>query len=223
MLHDRIRLEMKSKPILLNIAKAWLQYKKTCRQQAILFMREHRDHAKTKAAALTVAISIFRGIKSGELRHPSAAKLASRDFKLSEALHRDTKTVDPKLSNVQQYISSTFRSHPTINPESLRKPNFLRTAKNTLPSEKKNLPFLYSDTGDRCEDSSVMAEMLKAAWNLANPKIKEHLADYDKTLSFPVQDGSLELVTKVISRRRPPLRTRLFFFYFVWGCVLISG
>ena len=97
-------------------------------------------------------------------------------------------------------------TNPLVNPQR-RKRNFLRTAKNTLPSDSKQLTHIMTDEGHRIEDSEEMAGTLKAEWEPvwdrdepSSAVIEEFLSDYTKTVRPITTRITLELVRAVIAR-----------------------
>ena len=176
-------------------------------------MKAFRRKATTKASSLTVGLAVFRGIRGGFIDVPSAKSLARNDGNLLAALNRDLSLPTPlpahPLPNVQRHISSTFKSTPLVNPKRLKTPNFLRTAKHTLPHERKILSYIVTGEGSRIHDSKGMATALKAqwepVWNRPSPPssaISAYLQGYDKKLTRPIPPLTAESVRRVMTRPR---------------------
>ncbi len=64
---------------------------------------------------------------------------------------------------VQSFVRKCYSASPLSVPQH-GKPNFLSTAKHTLPQQKRTLTYLCTDTGDCIRDPPDMARALKLAW-----------------------------------------------------------
>jgi hypothetical protein len=53
---------------------------------------------------------------------------------LREALDSDLKSLSPSFEHVELHVAALFTANPRADPMSMRKPNFLNTAKATLPT-----------------------------------------------------------------------------------------
>ena len=87
------------------------------------------------------------------------------------------------------------------------KPNFLKTAKQTLPNNQRNLTHLNLETGETIDDPSKMADALKnfwePLWNQPHPTqatIEHYLDGYNKNIKTAIPTVSLQLVEEVIGR-----------------------
>ena len=207
-LHSRVQREWKATRTPKKAGRALAVFKKIVKREAREMMKQQADSAKSKAASLTVAIQLHKGISTRTITHRKAESLAITDPSLHKAYHKDldNKLEESSTTNVARHIDNIFKSHPLITPNR-RKKNFLRSAKNTLPSDRKQLTHIMTDTGDRIETSEGMATALKGAWgpvwDRADPSrelIRQYLSRYTKTVQPITTQITLELVRAVISR-----------------------
>ena len=130
-------------------------------------MRELRDVAATKAAQLTVAISVFRSATAApSASHARPAVLQASALRapgLREALDSDLKSLSPSFEHVERHVAALFTANPRADPMSMRKPNFLNTAKATLPTKGLTFTNLHLPHGDE-RDTVRMAAALKEHW-----------------------------------------------------------
>ena len=210
-LHTAIRTRWSRRDINCHAAKTWLLFKKIIKEEALIFIRSHKHKAQTKATSLTLGISIYRGIKSNTLNPSQATQLAKQDPRLLKAFKSDTKHPHKShnLPAVKKHINTLFRRNPLINPQALKKPNFLRSAKHTLPHSRRFLSHIISTSGARIEDANGMAEKLKQQWepiwNKPNPptsNILSYLSSYTKSLPHPLPKLSLAHLEEVMRRPR---------------------
>jgi hypothetical protein len=209
LLHERIIKEYQSRPHSAHPIRDWLLLKRIVAEEAKTLMREYRAHATTKAASLSISISLFRKLKAGLISASKARSTAAADPILLQAVNADLNLGDGVFPKLQVHINSIFKSCPRINPTSVCKPNFLRDAKHTLPQEKKHLTFLY-DGGDRIECPSAVANLLKEAWepvwnkdNTSASRVSQYLQNYGKTVQQSLlRTITPELVKEVMLRHR---------------------
>ena len=196
-----------------NPVKALLAVKRVIRSTAVLFMREFRDVAATKAAQLKVAISVLRSATAApSASHARPAALQASALRapgLREALVQDSdlKSLSPSFEHVERHVAALFTANPRADPMSMRKPNFLNTAKATLPTKGLTFTNLHLPHGDE-RDTVRMAAALKEhwgpLWTRDNPTpavISDYLSSYTKRLD-PIPSVSLESVLTVLAERR---------------------
>lgn len=207
----RVRKRWNETVIPRKAAKAWLQLKKIITQEAKGLMKSSRDTSKTKAETLTLAISIYKGVQGRTLPKKRAEHLAKKDAKLFSAYQADLKLdeLGSDLPKVQAHINTIFRTDPLVKPGRQRKTNFLKSAKNTLPSESETLTHLITDEGDRITESGGMADLLKKSWEPiwghVDPDkkiISDYLTDYTKSIDAPPPKMSEEHFRTVMSKPR---------------------
>ena len=100
-------------------------------------MRDIKEIASNKAAELTLGISVLR-TAAATFSAPRALLLsASRSSTLSTALLDNFEHKAASFPSVAKHVNSLFYSNPLVDAIALRKPNFLSTAKATLPPETK--------------------------------------------------------------------------------------
>ena len=87
---ERVRKKWADAPKPKKPGKAWLFFKRLVDREAKTMMRESRDSATSKAGALTVAISLYKGIREGSLNHEEAEELAKKDSTVYRAFTKDT-------------------------------------------------------------------------------------------------------------------------------------
>jgi hypothetical protein len=108
---------------------------------------------------------------------------------------------------VERHVAALFTANPRADPMSMRKPNFLNTAKATLPTKGLTFTNLHLPHGDE-RDTVRMAAALKEhwgpLWTRDNPTpavISDYLSSYTKRLD-PIPSVSLESVLTVLAERR---------------------
>jgi len=105
-------------------------------------MAEHRKAATTKASTITLGLNFLRSARSAPRPSPQRLlDITTACPSLREAASRDLRASDLSFTSVQDLVKSCFASNPRTQP--LRgKPNFLRTAKKTLPESHRTLSYL---------------------------------------------------------------------------------
>ena len=187
-------------------------FKKLIVKHARAAMAERRSLAESNSARLTVAISLLgRGLAGTRpivLRRrfggvaPDLVHLFKRDFEEHKG------SAFPALTNfiAGQLAEPSFSPPPT---QEKRVPfNFLKYAKNTLPSSREHITSLDTDAGvvDRAED---IAAELKKHWepiwakkNIPWSKIRDYLATYPKRVCQQVKRITLKIVRATILKPR---------------------
>ena len=139
--------------------------------------------------------------------------LAHRDPKLLEAVYADMQDESKVTTNypqTQATVHKLLTSNPMVDPYSPNKPNFLKTAKRSLPSSSaRRLTHLNVGT-KTLRDAPSMAKALSDAWgpiwSHPNPPthvIDDYLSDYSKRLGLDaIPEVSLELVQETINTAR---------------------
>ena len=122
-------------------------------------------------------------------------------------MQSDLKTRSPSFEHVERHVAALFTANPRADPMSMRKPNFLNTAKATLPTKGQTFTHLHLPHGDE-RDPVRMAAALKEhwgpLWTRDNPTpdvISDYLSSYTKRLD-PIPSVSLESVLTVLAERR---------------------
>ena len=189
--------------------KRWLALKKIIRTAAIELMRTYKKSAQNKAVALTLGISVLRSARNGN--DPLELwKRAGADPKLQEAFDEDMCAESTVFERAQQHVRTCFAAQPLIHPLSPKKPNFLKSAKDTLPKGKRNLTHINIQDGSCVRDAKGMAIALKEfwepVWNTPNPDkdlINDYLANYEKKVDHDeILPMTLELVLETITKSR---------------------
>ena len=92
------------------------------------------------------------------------------------------------FEKAQQHVPC-LAAQPLINPQAIKKPNFLKSAKHTLPQGKRNLTHIIFQDGSCIREAKDMASTLKnfwePVWNRPHPdqdRINDYLPDYDKKI-----------------------------------------
>ena len=201
---QRVRDSLALEPHQPHPVKAWIQFKGVIRKAAIFVMRELRLKAFSKAALLTKSVGLFRSLRSVTLSFKSALRDLRDESTLRDAVLADSKTANLHLTHVQGLISSAFRSHPPSLP-SPKSESFLKTAKSSLPGERRVLTHLFEDC-KKIDDSVSMARLLhrnwSPVWNKNHPPpqtVFSYLDRYHKQLGS-VAPISLSLVDKVVNK-----------------------
>ena len=181
--------------------KRWLAFKRVIRSCAMELMRTNREAAQSKAAALTLGISVLRSAGRGDPL--SLWERASADPGLQQALDDDLCAQSTCFEKSRQYVRSCFASQPRVSPHTLKKPNFLQSAKSTLPQGNRSLTHINLETGESLHGAADMARALKEhwepVWNTANPsrdRIDGYLADYHKQVD---KDDVLPLTQELVA------------------------
>jgi hypothetical protein len=140
------------------------QAKRAIRQCAVDFIKTNSVTAHSKADGITLGLSVLKAARSAS--PPSLSHLrtsASRIPGLLSALDKDVSTPDPAFKQVQTFVQKCYSASPLTVPQH-GKPNFLSTAKHTLPQQNRTLTHLCTDSGDCIRDPPDMARALKRAW-----------------------------------------------------------
>ena len=93
--------------------------------------------------------------------------LAGSDRVLQKALDEDLCMEAHRTGefpHVKRHIRECFAAQPLINPNGLKKPNFLKTAKSTLPHGNRTLTHLNLENGQTIVEPADMAQVLRDKW-----------------------------------------------------------
>ena len=157
-------------------------------------MRHHREKAVTKAASITVGLSVLRRAASRPPPSPRTLLAACSHVPAIHApLRQDLNGGDLDFPRTKAAIKTTFASCPRVIPGK-GKPNFLSSAKHTLPNQQRSLTHIVHGD-DVVREAKPMADHLRAfwepIWNKPNPPsstINEYLASYPKRItSIPLR------------------------------------
>jgi hypothetical protein len=191
-----------------NPAKRLVLAKRSINSTASSFMAEHRKAAATKASTITLGLNFLRSARSAPRPSPQRLlDITTACPSLREAASSDLRSSDLSFTSVQDLVKSCFAGNPRTQP--LRgKPNFLSTAKKTLPESHRTLSYLQLSDHRIVDDPQAMADQLKSSWGPVWDKpdppehvIHEYLRDYQKQIR-DIPQPTLETVSQVIAKCR---------------------
>jgi len=118
--HKRVRKKWAEARKPKKPGKAWLLFKRLADLEAKAMMRENRESATSKAGALTVAISLYKGIREGSLNRVEAEKLAKKHGTLYQAYVKDAGHRSGSRSEAGQHIYRKPADNTFPRPDNLR-------------------------------------------------------------------------------------------------------
>ena len=178
--------------------KAWLLFKKLADLEAKAMMRENRESATSKADALTVAISLYKGLREGSLNHVEAGELAKKHGTLYQAFLKDSRYRPGSSPEAGQYIDSRSTEDICPIPSNLREtplpsPHIYLGCQDAAPgkhvntNERNTLPNPIS-TMDNTMNNTISDSMSTIISNNTDNTAPDHSCTKSVTASPPAKN-----------------------------------